>query len=93
VREVAEETSLTDLEFPWGEVFRETEPYSGGKVARYYLAASRDGPVSLPVNPELGRAEHHEFRWVSWEEAQRLLPERLRPVLTWAHEVTEGAGK
>jgi hypothetical protein len=35
------------------------------------------------VNPELGRPEHHEFRWVSLEEAERLIPERLRPVLAW----------
>jgi bis(5'-nucleosidyl)-tetraphosphatase len=90
IREVEEETGLTDLEFAWGEeMYRETLPYSGGKIARYYLAVSRGGPVSLPVNPELGRPEHHEFRWVAHAEAQRLLPERLQPVLQWAHESIE----
>ncbi len=39
-REVEEETSLRNLDFPWGQVFRETEPYGAGKVARYYLAAT-----------------------------------------------------
>jgi len=89
VREVKEETELTGLEFRWGEVYRETARYSAGKVARYYVAASVSGKVSLPVNPELGRPEHHEFRWVSYAEAKRLLPERLQPILDWAHELVE----
>jgi bis(5'-nucleosidyl)-tetraphosphatase len=85
IREVEEETGLTTLDFRWGEPFRETAPYSGGKVARYYVAASTDGKVSLPVNPELGRPEHHEFRLVGYAEARRLLPDRLQPILEWAH--------
>jgi bis(5'-nucleosidyl)-tetraphosphatase len=90
IREVEEETGLTTLDFRWGEVYRETAPYSGGKVARYYVAFSPDGAaVSLPINPELGRPEHHEFRWVSHAEAKRLLPERLQPVLQWVHELVE----
>ena len=84
-REVEEETTLADLRFPWGEVYRETAPYSNGKVARYYLAESPDGGVSLPVSPELGRPEHHEFRWAGLEEARALLGERVRAVLEWAH--------
>jgi len=89
VREVEEETGLTALEFPWGEAYRETERYSAGKVARYYVAASPAGDVSLPINPELGRPEHHEFRWVSYPEARRLLPPRLQPILQWVHELIE----
>jgi bis(5'-nucleosidyl)-tetraphosphatase len=45
--------------------------------------------VSLPINPLLGRPEHHEFRWVSYADANRLLPERLQPVLAWARAVVE----
>ena len=84
VREVEEETGLNDLEFRWGEVYCDTAPYSAGKVARYFLAGSPGQAVHLPINPELGRAEHHEFRWVSHAEAQRLLPPRLQPILAWA---------
>jgi bis(5'-nucleosidyl)-tetraphosphatase len=88
IREVEEETALTRLEFPWGEVYRETTPYSDGKVARYYVAFSPDGArVSLPINPELGRPEHHEFRWVSNAEAKLLLPDRLQAVLDWVHDL------
>jgi bis(5'-nucleosidyl)-tetraphosphatase len=87
VREVEEETTLTDLEFRWGEAYRETAPYSGGKVARYYVAASPTGQVALPVSPELGHPEHHEYRWVGHPDACRLLPERLQPIVTWAHDL------
>lgn len=90
VREVAEETALTDLDFRWGQGFCETQPYSGGKVARYYVAASERGMVSLPVNPALGRPEHHEFRWLGRQDAQRVLPDRLQPVLRWAQDIVEG---
>ena len=49
-REVEEETSLRSLDFPWGQVFRETEPYGAGKVARYYLAATQEVAVTLAVS-------------------------------------------
>ena len=88
-REVAEETGLEDLDFPWGEVYRETVPYGHGKVARYYLACTAQTYIVLPVSPELGRPEHHEYRWVSAEAAGRLLPERLQPILKWVVERLE----
>lgn len=84
LREVTEETTLTQLDFFLGERFVETGPYSHGKTARYYLARSNVGVVSLPVNPELGRAEHIEYRWVSDREARRLLSPRVLGVLDWA---------
>ncbi len=85
VREVTEETTLTDLKFRWGTDYRETEPYARGKVARYYVAESAEGEVSLPVNPELGQPEHHEFRWLDYEAARKLLAPRVQPILDWAH--------
>jgi bis(5'-nucleosidyl)-tetraphosphatase len=84
VREVAEETTLTDLNFRWGEDYRETQPYARGKVARYYVAESAQGDVSLPVNPELGYSEHHEFRWLDYRAARKLLAPRTQPILDWA---------
>jgi 8-oxo-dGTP pyrophosphatase MutT (NUDIX family) len=87
LREVREETSLDALDLRWGEAFRETAPYAGGKVARYHVALSAGGDVHLPVSPTLGRPEHHEFRWVSDAEARRLLPPRLQPIIDWAAEV------
>ena len=84
-REITEETGLTDLDFPFGDRYKETLPYSNSKVARYYLAETGDdAKVKLPVSPELGRPEHHEFRWVSFDEAEDMLPPRLAVVLEWA---------
>ena len=88
-REVTEETGLKDLDFHWGEAFVETPPYAGGKVARYYLAESRAGEVTLPINPELGHPEHHEYRWVDLDEAPALLNERVQRVLSWARAQIE----
>lgn len=91
-REVREETTLDELDFRWGLAYRETPPYGPKrKVARYYLAESSRGEVMLPVSPELGRPEHHEFRWVGFDRARSLLNERLRPVLEWAHGLVTGA--
>ncbi len=84
IRETAEEAAISDLDFRWGEAYCETAPYRGGKVARYYLAETTQASVSLPVSPELGRPEHEEWRWVSFDEARPLLPLRLQPILPWA---------
>ena len=86
-REAEEEAALTDLEFPFGEIYRDTAPYAAGKIARYYLAVTRQEEITLPVAPELGRPEHHEGRWVSLDEAARFLPPRLQPILGWVREV------
>lgn len=87
LREVAEETGLRGLELPWGEIWCETEPYAGGKVARFYVAESASGTVVLPINPQLGRPEHHEFRWLELDVAAHLLPTRLQRILRWAQTV------
>ena len=85
-REVLEETGLADLGYPFGDEFKETLPYSGNKVARYYLAETDAEKIELPVSPELGRPEHNEYRWVSFDEAEDLLPPRLAVVLEWARK-------
>lgn len=88
-REATEETGLTDLSFPFGEDYRETLSYASGKVARYYLAQTAEETISLPVSPELGRPEHHEWRWVSTADAEDLLPPRLALVLDWIRKTLD----
>lgn len=87
-REVQEETSLTELDFLWGHCYRETPPYGHGKVARYYLALTHNDNVVLLVNPELGRPEHEEFRWLNYGDTRSLLSPRLLPILDWAYKTT-----
>ena len=88
IRETAEETGIEQLEFRWQEKYYETSPYAGGKVARYYLAETQESRVILGINPELGRPEHHEFRWVTYSEACSLLNARVRAALHWAQQLS-----
>jgi 8-oxo-dGTP pyrophosphatase MutT (NUDIX family) len=84
VREVREETALDDISFDWGMVFIDTGPYNKGKIARYYIARSKEVRISLPINPELGVPEHQESRWVDFDKALAMVSPRLQPVLRWA---------
>jgi bis(5'-nucleosidyl)-tetraphosphatase len=90
LRETREETGLENVEFTWGAESQDTAMYGDRKVASYFLACAGDGEVTLPVNPELGRPEHDEFRWATFAEARTLLPPRLLPILEWARRKIEG---
>jgi 8-oxo-dGTP pyrophosphatase MutT (NUDIX family) len=85
LREVREETTLEKLFFDWGTDFMETGPYNKGKISRYYIARSDEMQVRLPINPELGFPEHHEARWVGFDQALSMVSPRLLPVVHWAH--------
>jgi len=89
-RELKEETGLSGVDFPFGEEFKETLPYSSNKIARYYLGETEEVEIVLPVSKELGRPEHHEYRWVTYDEAEDLLPPRLAAVLDWARRTVSG---
>jgi 8-oxo-dGTP pyrophosphatase MutT (NUDIX family) len=86
-REVSEETGITGLAFDWGERFIDTGPYNKGKVARYFLARTEQARVEMGIVPELGRAEHHEYRWVTFDEAHDLSAPRVREVVRWARQI------
>lgn len=88
LREFTEETCLTKVEYLWGEVYLETEAYSRGKVARYYIAqVDPTEEVKLIPNPETGIIEHHEFCWVSYQEARDKFVPRLKKIIDWAMAV------
>ena len=87
VREVGEETGINSLEFEWGDRHTETGPYNRGKVARYYLVRTEQEEVEMGIVPDLGRPEHHEYRWVSFDEAYDLASPRVRLVVQWARQV------
>jgi bis(5'-nucleosidyl)-tetraphosphatase len=87
-REAREEAGLVRLDFRWGPAFMETPPYGTGKVARYFVAETGQVEIHLPVSPELGRPEHHEYRWLSYPQARGLLAPRVAAILDWARAVT-----
>ena len=90
-REVREETGIADLTFRWGDVFKETKPYSsdGKKIARYYVAETSETTVTFSINPELGRPEHHEYRWATHDEIRHLAPNRLSDIIVWANQLIQ----
>jgi len=90
-REVHEETLVEDLHFDWGEGYMETNPYNRNKVARYYLARTEVESITLPVSPELGRPEHHEFRWLREDEALELASPRIAAIIRWAAQTLASA--
>jgi len=85
IREVREESAITDLEFAWGEVCTETGPYSHGKTARYHVARTGtidvlsqeppvDGnPLLAPDIPNLIITPH--IAWAAREARQRCIDE------------------
>ena len=87
IREVGEETGITEIEFEWGERYTETGPYSRGKTARYYLGRTSCVDVVTGPSPESGVPEHHEWRWVSFDEAYDLSSPRVRNVVQWARQI------
>ena len=87
VREVGEETGIQDLNMDWGERYLDSGPYSRGKTARYYLASTRSEKVVMGLSPETGEPEHHEWRWVSFDEAHDLSSPRVKNVVKWARQI------
>lgn len=88
IREVGEETGIQRLTFPWGHGYQDTEPYSRGKIARYFVARPLETRVHLGASPELGQPEHHEYRWTTWSEARSLLNDRVGRILEWAWDTS-----
>lgn len=87
LREVQEETGIADLEFDWGDRYFETGPYSRGKVARYYIAITQQEAVKMGISPVTGKPEHHEWRWVTFDEAYDLGSPRVRQIVQWARQI------
>ena len=90
IREVGEETGIKNLDFEWGDRCMETGPYNRGKVARYYVAHTPQVEVEMGISPELGRPEHHEYRWMSFDEAYDVAAPRVRLVVQWARQIVGG---
>ncbi len=86
-REVCEETGVAELAFDWGERYFETGPYSRGKVARYYIASTETEVVEMGLSPETGEPEHHEWRWVTFDEAYDLGSPRVRQIVQWSRQI------
>ena len=92
LREVREESGISALQFPWGDIHLDTGPYSRGKVARYYLARTTEDKVELLPSPDTGRPEHSEYRWLNFAQARRLVTPRVAAVIDWAEATAAPSG-
>jgi len=90
LREVEEETGIDDLMYDWGDRYFETGPYSKGKIARYYPGRNAKEEIVMGLSPETGEPEHHEWRWVDFDEAYDLGSPRVRGIVQWARQVVGG---
>lgn len=94
LRETKEEAAIPsdELKFTWGKEYFETEPYrkKKDKVVRYFVAQTEFTDVDLPHNAELGKPEHQEYRWVTYDEAKELVNKRIDSVLEWAYSKIKG---
>jgi 8-oxo-dGTP pyrophosphatase MutT (NUDIX family) len=88
-RETAEQTGLADLDFPFGDAHRDALPSAGGRIAAYYLAETDEAEIDWERRAP-GETPHDEWRWVSFDEAEDLLPPRLALVLDWARATIDG---
>ncbi len=84
LRELQEETGISDVTFPWGQNFYQTEIYANNKSAKYFVARTQTAKVRLTKNPKTGILEHHEFKWCSYDEASELVGPRVLNALKWA---------
>ena len=86
IREVEEETTLNhgaDYVLSGGPAGSTT--YGRGakkKTATYFIGLAMPGIKEpfLPVNPELGKPENDEYRWVPISELRDLMPGRLQRI-------------
>ncbi len=94
IREAREETTLeagVDYKLSLKKVL--SNPYGGTggrKIATYYLAERTSGKDPfLAVNPEIGKPEHDEWRWVSLSEIidpgsdLKMNTQRMLPVISF----------
>jgi 8-oxo-dGTP pyrophosphatase MutT (NUDIX family) len=78
-----EATGIDNLALHWGEEYRETVPSEDGRVSRYYIAETPIEEVELLQPAGRDSAEDYEYRWVTVDEAEDILPPRLALVLDW----------
>ena len=85
IRELEEETTLTLADVSLSGVKAPSITYGSGKKkkqATYFLSTRiSDKSPFLPINPELGKPENDEYRWVRLSELLELMPKRLVPVV------------
>lgn len=85
LRELQEETNITKVEMPWGEVSTVVN------TLRMYIGVTKQWGY-ITANPTTGLVEHERLRWLNFDELEMLAEDFLVPVVKWAREVSGGLG-
>lgn len=82
IRETLEETGLTTLDYSISSI---APPITYGKKIAVYFLARRTSMTepTLPINPELGKPEHDEWRWVPLKNLRTHMPNRFGPIIDY----------
>ena len=77
VRETFEETCISHINFLWGHISIKLDNLT------FFICATDEDPKILP-NPVYGIYEHESAWWVDPEDAINILPDFLKPAMSWA---------
>jgi len=88
-RNTSADTGIDGFDVPDSGDYRETVPYAAATITRYYLACGAHQTAELPIRHETGTPRHNQARWVSFDEAEELLPPRLALVLDWVRSALD----
>jgi len=80
VRETAEEAGITQLRYAWQQ-----DSIQIGHLT-LWLAETTQEP-EIQQNPDTGIWEHHEAKWVDWEEMRSRVPGYLKDAIDWAQSL------
>jgi len=85
LRETEEECGLSLSDFRPIEKMPISVTYPSGKdtkTATYFMAERISTTIPyLPINPELGKAEHIAWRWIPISGLHKIMPRRLSPLV------------
>jgi 8-oxo-dGTP pyrophosphatase MutT (NUDIX family) len=82
IRETQEESSITDLQFRWGQ-----KPIIVDQLKVYLAETNQAGEVV--ANEHSGILEHEHLKWMDWDEMYEKTYDYLRPAVLWAKESVE----
>lgn len=83
IRETYEEAGIRNVKFEWGK-----KSLDKNSVVMF-VATTSDEPVIRP-NPKSGVIEHDGFEWNEFSAAYVLMPNYLKPFITWAERISRG---
>jgi len=82
MREVEEETGITDLNFNWGLISITVKHVT-------LFMAQTDEDCIIKRNPDTNIYEHHGHKWVTYDEMLANVSRYLVPAVKWAKDVLD----